>query len=560
MKKKIFIIFSFLSLVVVITTGIFSSSFFRNMYLKSIEDKIVSNSVLAGELLIKEQHFADMDFNSIANFYAEKVGAKAVLYNEKGEIIGESFMYSLNNHENEMFNITVPIDNNIRNISSIKFYVYPEQIKKFNQKYIQYITISMLAGLVVAFLLGVRYIEYITKPYQELIKITKEISNGHYGEKVNFYGDDDFKLLADNFNSMSSKLQNTILKLQESNNKLRATITSIFDGLIAFDNNLNVILFNKSAEKMFDIKEKQVMGKNILDTLKDSDLCKLISEMTQAENVVNEREVEMFKPNYRVLNIHANHITLSNDPTRKLGIVFIFQDITKLKQLERVREDFVANVSHELKTPLTSIKGFIETLKNGAIENKEVAYKFLGIVDDEVNRLNVLIEDLLLLSKIEDKKHEVNKEFFGIDEVVDEVFDMLSRQALLKNINLIDEIEDNLPNVYGNYNYFKQMIMNLVDNGIKYTQNGGEVRILAYAEKENIIIKVKDNGMGIDKEHYSRLFERFYRVDKARSRQVGGTGLGLAIVKHIVLLFNGSISVESEIGKGSTFTIAIPTK
>lgn len=560
MKKKIFIIFSFLSLVGVITTGIFSSSFFRNMYLKSIEDKIVSNSILVSELLIKEQHFDYMDSNSIANFYAEKVGAKAVLYNEKGEIIGESSMYSPNNHENEMFNITVPIDNNIRNISSIKFYVYPEQIEEFNQKYIQYITISILAGLVVAFLLGVRYIEYATKPYQELIKITKEISNGHYGERVSFYGDDDLKLLADNFNSMSSKLQDTILKLQESNNKLRATITSIFDGLIAFDNNLNVILFNKSAEKMFGIKEEQVMGKNILDTIKDSDLCKLISEMTQVENVINEKEVEIFKPNYRVLNIHVNPITLSNDPTRKLGIVFIFQDITKLKKLERVREDFVANVSHELKTPLTSIKGFIETLKDGAIENKEVAYKFLGIVDDEVNRLNILIEDLLLLSKIEDKKHEVNKEFFGIDEVVEEVFDILSRQALYKNISLIDEIKDNLPNIYGNYNYFKQMIMNLVDNSIKYTQNGGEIRILAYAEKENIFIEIKDNGIGIDKEHHSRLFERFYRVDKARSRQVGGTGLGLAIVKHIVLLFNGSISVESEIGKGSTFTIIIPIK
>lgn len=561
MRKKIFIVFSFLALIALITTGILSLSFQKMISLKVLEDKLDSNALMVKKA-VEEENIDNRNLDIVAKEYSRLVDARVVFMDEDGNVIGDSAEKEERALKDEyivkdMISSNVSLDNKNGNISSIRISVDSSDADKLNKNYVKYLFISAFIGFIVAFIIGLRYMRYATDPYKELTKAMKNISNGNYGEKLHFQEYSELGVLANSFNDMSVKLDDTIEKLQESNTKLKATLTSIVDGLIALDNNLNFILINPVAEKIFDIEGHKIMGKNIYDVFSEEEIFKIFQDYP-IDNFTWEKELEIYEPEYKVLNVYANPIILNNDPTRKLGMVYLFQDVTKVKKLESVREDFVANVSHELKTPLTSIKGFIETLKDGAIEDKKVSHKFLNIIHVEVERLDCLVNDLLLLSEIESKNRDLVYEYFDVKEAIEDLFQFLDKIAEKKDIVLEKEIEKDIPEVYGSYNYFKQMLMNLVDNAIKYTPSGGKVKILAFKEGKDLTVQIKDTGIGIDKKHQDRLFERFYRVDKARSRQVGGTGLGLAIVKHIVLIFNGTLDLESAPNEGSIFTIKIP--
>ncbi|KNF09907.1 alkaline phosphatase synthesis sensor protein PhoR [Gottschalkia purinilytica] len=432
-----------------------------------------------------------------------------------------------------------------------------ESIPNMEIMLIKYQAISILSGLTVSLLLGFRYIKKVTDPIKQLTSITKKISTGNYRQRIHSRTDDELDELSENFNTMSIKLENTIDELQESNTKMKAILTSMLNGVIALDNSKQIILVNPAAEEMFGVQEKEVRGKHILESIRNDDLSKIVRTLVN-ESKTLESEIEIFNPEYKVLSFHSNLIRLNNDPTRILGMVIILQDVTKIRKLENMRKEFVANVSHELKTPLTSIKGFVETLKEGAAENSAIRDKFLGIIDIEASRLTSLIQDLLTLSEIENENNLVSQEDIDINKSIDRTLKLLNEIANQKNIILENKIQEDIPHIKGNRSWFKQMIINLVDNGIKYTPDGGKVKIEAYNDDVNVYIKVSDTGIGIEEEHLSRLFERFYTVDKARSKQVGGTGLGLAIVKHIVLSFKGNIDVESKIGKGTKFIVSIP--
>ena len=234
----------------------------------------------------------------------------------------------------------------------------------------------------------------------------------------------------------------------------------------------------------------------------------------------------------------------------------MLEDISQIKKLETIRKDFVSNVTHELKTPLTSIKGFVDTLKNGAIK-EDVATRFLEIIDIEVDRLSNLIQDILVLSEIESFIGDSNMEKNNIKEIVEEVVEILKPRSDEKDLELITEVDENLDKYKCNKDRIKQLLINLVDNSVKYTDKGN-VKIKVTTEYKNLVIIVEDTGIGISKEHLDRVFERFYRVDKGRSRKMGGTGLGLSIVKHIVELYNGTIEIASEEKKGTRIKIILP--
>ena len=371
-----------------------------------------------------------------------------------------------------------------------------------------------------------------------------------------FYRNKDFKILSKEFNEVNRQLNSTILQLRENNIKFKSILTSITDGVIAVDNNKNIIFINSSAEKIFKMDEEESIDKNLDYIIKDEKAQQVFYELLTKNG--EEREYEISGLDHKVMKINSNFIFEDKNSREKLGTIFVIRDITELKKLESIRKDFVANVSHELKTPLTSLKGFIETLKSGAMEDPSVSDKFLNIMDIEVNRMNALVEDLLMLSEIESEKRNVLDEYFHIEEVIDEVFQVLNIKAEKRNIVLSRGIKKGIPAIYGNFNYFKQMILNLTDNAIKYTQNGGKVVVKAQKIRNHVVIDVIDTGIGIAPEDQKRIFERFYRVDKSRSKQMGGTGLGLAIVKHIVLMFKGTITINSKFGEGSIFTVTIP--
>ncbi|SHH56817.1 PAS/PAC sensor signal transduction histidine kinase [Caloranaerobacter azorensis DSM 13643] len=583
MQKRIFITFLTLISIGILTTGMLSISLMRINYVRDIEDKLISNAKLIETFIEEQENIDKIDFNELANIFSKKIQARITFINKGGWVIGDSDadIKKLDNHsdrpevikarqgkigiskryskslEYEMIYVAVPVSVESDKIDVIRLSVPLKDISEYYNLMYRYIFLSIVAGLLVAMFVGYRYVKSVTKPIKELTIATRKISSGNFGELVKVRTEDEIGLLADNFNKMSLKLKDTINELLDKNTKLKAILSSMINGVIALDNNKRIILVNPVAEKMLEIKEADVRNKHVLEVLKDLNLKENICELLNT-NVQSKFEVEVKEPNNRIFNVYINPIKLTNDPNRTIGVLVIIQDITEIRRLERMRKDFVANVSHELKTPLTSIRGFIETLKTGAVEDKEIRNKFLDIIDIETSRLTNLIEDLLLLSQIENTNEMTKKDIIDVNKAIEEVIQVLEELAKKRGVRLIEKVNRKLPNLSGNKGWFKQMLINLIDNGIKYTPEGGTVTITAYSAKNRLVIKISDTGIGIAEQHLPRLFERFYRVDKARSRKVGGTGLGLAIVKHIVLAFRGEISVKSKVNKGTEFIVSLP--
>ncbi|MFA7573618.1 MAG: ATP-binding protein, partial [Lutispora sp.] len=272
----------------------------------------------------------------------------------------------------------------------------------------------------------------------------------------------------------------------------------------------------------------------------------------------NEIEITLNYPEEKNIILYTNPI-MEHNGLNSIGIILTLQDVTRIRKLERIKSEFVANVSHELKTPLTSIKGFIETLKEGAMKDEKTALRFLNIIDHEADRLTSLISDILVLSELENRKEKNTMDRFDINTAIEEVILILNSQSEKKNIKIQKFIPENIGFLYGAKDKFKQMMINLIDNSIKYSHEYSKVMIEAYIEDDYKVISIQDFGIGISQESIPRIFERFYRVDKARSRVgYGGTGLGLSIVKHIAISFGAEISVDSQVGKGTLFKIKFP--
>lgn len=457
---------------------------------------------------------------------------------EKGS--GTSIRYSESTGENMLYYATkLPSGNFIRSSVSIQ-----NGIVK-TENYIKYYFIIVALVIFVSIILSYRVSFILIKPIKELQFVTSRVAKGDLDRRVQILTDDEIGQLGETFNYMADQLKATINDALGKQNRVEAILKSMESGVIAVDKNYNVLLINPYAQKIFNIN-RDVIGENVLYILKDEELINIIKE--RSEDYV---EKEIYNPNERIIRIRTADIINGSEV---IGIVAVIQDITDIRKLENMRSQFVANVSHELKTPLTSIKGFAETLKD--VDDAATRDKFLDIINEEAERLTRLINDILILSDLENIKDGVF-EPINVKTSIENITDMIKKSADDKNIKLEYSIDKNIF-VYGNKDRFKQMLLNLVDNAVKYTDNGGSVGVSARENKKNCIIEVTDNGIGIDKKHLGRLFERFYRVDKARSRARGGTGLGLAIVKHIVLSMDGSISVESEVSKGSKFIVKLP--
>ena len=341
---------------------------------------------------------------------------------------------------------------------------------------------------------------------------------------------------------MADQLQAKIREVVDKQNRLESILRSMESGVIAVDGDDTVITINPYAKRVFGIR-RDISGEKISKYIKDYDINTFLNEEDDSE-----KEVKILHPVERELRIKKASII---DGIDRIGKVIAVQDISDIKRLENMRSQFVANVSHELKTPLTSIKGFTETLKY--VEDEETRKKFLDIIEKEADRLGRLINDILILSKIESDISGEEDEFLP-NKVVDDVINMVKVLADNKNIT-IELDERNYDLLFGDKDRFLQLVLNIVENSIKYSNEGSTVKISSFTKGDNYNLIVEDNGIGIPKEDIPRIFERFYRVDKARKS--GGTGLGLAIVKHIVKTFNGNIKVESVLGVGSKFIIQI---
>lgn len=333
-----------------------------------------------------------------------------------------------------------------------------------------------------------------------------------------------------------------------------AIFNSMLEGILILDSHGRVLTGNKSLERLFDLTG-EIRGLTLMEVCRAHELLTLAARV-QKEGVVRGFEFSLSR-NQQTRWLEVNAAAIRDRADESHGMILIFHDYTRLKELETIRKDFVANVSHELRTPLTLIKGYIETLIDGAKDDPEVAMKFLQTIEKHTNRLTFLIEDLLTLSHLESGKVVIHRQHAPLHPTIERVLDELETAAVQKQIHLENQVEpDLLVNADGNR--IQQVLYNLIDNAIKYGRSGGVVQITAHQTEAATEVCVLDDGPGIPEEARERIFERFYRVDRARSRDAGGTGLGLAIVKHIVLSHGGKVWVESVLGEGSKFFFTLP--
>ncbi|SHH48160.1 HAMP domain-containing sensor histidine kinase [Clostridium intestinale] len=456
---------------------------------------------------------------------------------EKGE--GSAVRYSTTLKKTLVYYATKLNDGSI-----IRTSIAIENTKVFKDGLLKYYLIILAIVISISIIISLKLIRVILEPVREMEFITSRIARGELNRRVKILSNDELGTLGKTFNNMADQLQGKINEVLDKQNRLEAILQSMDSGVIAVDRKHNVIMMNHYSKKIFGIK-KDIIGEPLMDHIRDFELDLLFEKKD-----VRVHEIKIIWPKESILRIRTADIINGLD---YIGTVAVLQDITDIRRLENIRSQFVANVSHELKTPLTSIKGFAETLKY--VKDDENRERFLNIINDEAERLTRLINDILTLSNIEQKGDVFKEEFFPND-VIDDVFILMNNLIEDKKIKLEFE-NNNTKYLYGSRDGFKQMLINLIENAIKYSEEGDKVTFRSYNLDSKLVIEVEDTGCGIPESEIPRIFERFYRVDKARSRAKGGTGLGLAIVKHIVKNFNGDITVNSVLGKGSNFIVKI---
>lgn len=557
MKKKII---TLVVITVIFALVIVTSCFIGLVNISTIKDAKETLAIY-NECVVRED-YKDSKLLSLYKFKDNLV--RFTVINKEGEVIFDNEITKLDNHNNRqeiidafkngsgssvrysaslstsMVYVATKIDDN----TVIRSSVPVNSIRVFTSGTLKYYIAIILLVFVLSLFLAVKLVKIIVYPINELQKVTSKIENGDLNKRAIIYNYDEIGFLAQTFNNIADQLEIRIIDSLDKKNKLEAILESMESGVIAIDNNENIILINSYSQKLFDLKEDNI-GKKISDCIIDYDLINFIREIPE----IGTKEIKLFHPIERELRVKKSPII--NYLNNSIGIVITVQDITDIKRLENMRSEFVANVSHELKTPLTSIKGFSETLRY--VDDSETKNKFLDIIDKESERLTNLINDILILSNIENI-HKMESEYFNPGDVIENVLDMVKSQAYKKSI-IIKYNDCFNSEILGSKDKFHQLAVNLIENAIKYSNENGIVKIDLTLEEQYFVFKVKDNGIGIPKNDIPRIFERFYRVDKSRSTR--GTGLGLAIVKHIVKLFNGEISVKSKVGRGSTFTVKI---
>ena len=583
MQRKIMTGYLVMILFCAFIIGIFSYHVAQKHYISEVENRLLSiGSIIKQKVISLEDIYDHNNLNQIALDYGDITDIRITFIDAKGNVLGDSMAdyMTLKNHSDRPEIIQAFREGqgeSTRYSDSIKRYLKYIAIKiRHNQvpivvrlsipiddihvirnELISFIAAGVLVAILAAGVLGVQFANKITRPINQLTTFSKDIAKGNFKGTVEIEANNEIGALAQSFMDMKTQLDKTITELWEKNVEMKAILDSMIGGLIAVDNDNRIIRISNTAIEMFGIKKKKIIGENILLVIRSHRFNQFLRENRDSFPLGNQQVLDIHYEN-KFYKIYLSRIEGKSPANKKIGTLIIIQDVTNIRKLEQMRSEFVSNVSHELKTPLTSIKGFIDTLKGGAIHDKEVAERFLDIIDIEAERLSNLIGDILELSEIETMSQDEHMDDYNLESIITEVFDIIHHSAVKKNIHIHYEIDEALSRVYVNKDKLKQMLINLIDNGIKYNNAGGAVKILCRRRHDIVEFHVRDDGIGIAPEHISRLFERFYRVDKGRSRNQGGTGLGLSIVKHIVNLYDGQIQVKSEVGKGTEFIIRLP--
>ncbi|MCK6448561.1 MAG: cell wall metabolism sensor histidine kinase WalK [Planctomycetes bacterium] len=412
--------------------------------------------------------------------------------------------------------------------------------------------LAALIGLFIAWPLASR----TTRPLAQLSDAAHAIARGDHDHPLPPEGDDELGELARSFRTMNSELERRVAALAADRNKVLAILASMVEGVVAVDGEDRVVHMNAAAARILRTDAERSFGRRVWETTRVLEVPRIL-EAARRSNHECRAEVKLGESNAAVF-VELFASPLSGATGENVGAVVVLHDVTELRRLEGVRRDFVANVSHELKTPLTAIRGFIETVLDDEAMPRETERRFLGRIRDQAGRLTALVQDLLTLARIEAQEQRAELLELDLARSVRETAERFAPIAEQKQIRLDLELGDRPATVRADEEGLRQLVGNLLDNALKYTPATGSVGVRIVTEEEDVRLDVTDTGIGIEPRDQERIFERFYRVDKARSRELGGTGLGLAIVKHLALSYGGTISLESVPGRGSTFRVRLP--
>ena len=456
-----------------------------------------------------------------------------------------------------MMYVAIPVKQDGRLIGVVRTSIAITSIERALRGIYKRIALVAVVVAIVAALTSLIISRRISRPMEDLERGAERFADGDLASKLAVPGTMEIGRVAEAMNRMAGQLGQRLDTIMRQRNEQEAILASMMEGVFAVDAEERLISINQAASEMLGVDPAQAHSKSIQSIARNTVLQAFVEKALEADEAI-EREIALMNEGERFVQVHG--APLRDAGGQRFGAVFVLNDITRLRRLENVRRDFVANVSHELRTPITSIKGFVETLAAGAVKNPPDAERFLGIISKQVDRLNAIIEDLLVLSRLEQdaEQSDIVLERQPLRKPLEDAILACSGKAAEKGISLkLDSADD--PQARISSALIEQAVVNLIDNAISFSEPGSAVVVSAAAGEGEALVRVSDSGCGIEEEHLSRIFERFYRADKSRSRKYGGTGLGLAIVKHIAQAHRGSVSVESSPGRGSTFTIHLPS-
>ncbi|PTM58093.1 two-component system histidine kinase PnpS [Desmospora activa] len=577
LRNRLTLIFIVLIGLSVLGTGIFVALLLKASYLGSLTDRLAKEGQLLADTLDWQAIATEPEvFQQQAEKYSQALDAQVMLIGADGTVVGDSerppvewgnlsqvpeVARTLRNQTEDGYNrvttedrllVYLPVEKGGRVQGVVRIALDLDIVNRS----LTHVWVSLTVGLLIAYLAAAivssQIASRITKPLEEITQVAVDIARNKFHRRIPVRKRDEIGRLAAAINRMAAGLRYQLETIRKSERRLTSVIETMESGLLMVDSEQKVTLANQAIYRFFDVKTSQLLHKP-LDRAVFHDLNVLIEQAIASGERVRD-ELHLYFPQERIIEVNLTPIWGEKDG---MGVVAVLHDITPIRRLEKMRTEFVANVSHELKTPVTSLRGFAETLLDGAAEDPEMQREFLEIIHRESLRLERLISDLLDLSKIESRKMPIQLEPIRVKSLIQPLAQTVEEEMKKKELLFRLELEEDFT-VEVDKDRFSQIVINLLANAMSYTPAGGSIVLSAGRKEDRWWLQVVDTGIGIPEEDLPRIFERFYRVDKARSRESGGTGLGLAIVKHLVESHHGEIQVDSQVGKGTTFTLTFP--
>lgn len=566
-------------LTLLLIAGGMTYSGFKNYYLQNLEQQMTREAYLISDLIKYMQPGPEDEYHDLCTTAARDSEMRVSIIDQNGQVLGDSdfdanlmethksrpevykalhgqngvaLRYS-NTEKVNMLYVAVPYSHQDQS-GAVRLAMPLSDLTAINQKILMIMLLALLISAVLAVLLSLFMVSRISGPLDEITAAVRDISAGNLKRRISYHSDDEMGYLAYAFNDMSENIEQGMIELSQIKNRFQALLENTVNGIIMIDTQGTITYSNPASLKLLEV-QGNITGRSQMDIINNYELIEIIGKVKTEMQPIS-REIVLHQAGGKT--IEANIVPIIDGESTSQGILAVLNDISELKKLDQVRKDFVANVSHELKTPLASISGFAETLMHESGENKETISEFSRIIYEEAQRLKILINSLLELSRLEADNSEINLKPTDIDAVLRSALNLIHHQQLPETINLEYIPAASKPIIDSDTDLIMQVVTNLLDNAVKYSSLSGTVKLQLEDLGTNIRINVIDTGIGIPDHEQQRIFERFYRVDKARSRKTGGSGLGLAITKHLLEKLGGSITVASKPGEGSVFSVYLP--